>query len=97
MEFIYGDKDWMLNDGQQHPRKPLPLVKHSGHHLYLDNPEGLASLVGDCIDKYCNKPVAVPSQKIKTDDEVTMGGKVGEDEDGTSTEAIQSARSESDN
>jgi len=61
--FAYGDHDWMdpaggaeaveklRQAGNSHGR--MYIVKHAGHHLYLDNP----SAVNDLLIKELNKPI----------------------------------------
>ncbi len=49
IDFIYGDVDWMdpghalmlIQSGQMLDIASLHIVEGAGHHLYLDNPEGV--------------------------------------------------------
>ncbi|KAF8307270.1 alpha/beta-hydrolase [Clavulina sp. PMI_390] len=53
--FVYGDHDWMDADGGReavermraagNPDGRLYVIKHAGHHLYLDNPDAVNDLI----------------------------------------------------
>lgn len=58
VSFVYGVEDWMDPTDAYKVRKDfeerkvpcrVELVEHSGHHIYLDNPEGCLSAILQCL------------------------------------------------